>query len=168
MIGPGCARETDVLRAVARGWRDGADADAADHAAACPRCAEVRAAAEVLRAQHVRDTVAARVPLPAVMWWRLERRLREEHARRLHRIALATQAVVLAAAAGGAVGVLQVAAPWLPGSDRVVSDAWGGVLWMLGSWAQRTTSFWTLPVAIVAAVWLLLVPAAVYLGFADE
>jgi hypothetical protein len=145
-----------------------ADADVADHAVACPRCAEVRAAAQLLRAQHVRDTVAARVPSPAVMWWRLERRLREEHARRLHRIALATQGVVLAAAAGGAAGVLQVAAPWLPGSDRVASDVWRGLLWIFGSWAQPATSFWILPVAIVVAVWLLLLPAAMYLGFADE
>jgi hypothetical protein len=163
-----CERETDVLRAVGRGWRDGADADVADHAISCSRCAEVRAAAELLRARHVRDTVAAAVPSPAVIWWRLDRRLREEHARRLQRIALAAQAVVLAAAAGGAVGVLQVAAPWLSGPDSMVSATWGGVLWLLGTWVQPATSFWTLPVAIVAAGWLLLVPVAVYLGFADE
>ncbi len=168
MSRPCCAREADVLCAVGRGWRDGADAEVAEHVVSCPRCTEVRAAAELLCAQHVRDTVAARVPSSAVMWWRLDRRLREDHARRLQRIALATQAVVLAAASGGAVGVLQVAAPWLPGPGSVASDTWGGVVWLLGTWAQVTTSFWTLPAAIVAAAWLLLVPAALYLGFADE
>lgn len=168
MSRPWCAREADVLRVVGRGWRDGADAGVADHAVSCSRCTEVRAAAEWLRAQHVRDTMAARVPSPAVMWWRLDRRLREEHARRLQRIALATQAIVLAAAAGGAVGVLQVAAPWLPGPGSVAADTWGGVVWLLRIWAQATTSFWTLPVAIVAAAWLLLVPAALYLGFAED
>jgi hypothetical protein len=140
----------------------------AEHVTSCARCTEVRAAGEVLRAQHVRDVMAARAPAPAVMWWRLERRLREEHARRLQRIALATQGVVCAAAAGGAVSVLQMAGPWLPGSSSVASGTWDGIAWLFGTWAQTRTSFWTVPVAIVAAAWLLLVPAAVYLGFADE
>jgi hypothetical protein len=168
MSGPWCARETDVLRAVARGWVDRADAGLAEHVVSCARCTEVRAAGELLRAEHVRATVAARVPSAAAIWWRLDRRLREERAQRLQRLALATQAVVVAAAAGGAVGVLQVAAPWLPGPSTVASDTWGGVVWLLGTWAQPSTSFWTLPVAIVAAAWLLLVPVALYLGFADE
>ena len=163
-----CARETDVLRAVGRGWGGGAEAGLVEHVPSCARCTEVLAAAEVLRAQYVRDMVAARVPLPAVMWWRIERRLREEHARRLQRIALATQAVVLAAAAGGAVGVLQMIAVWLPGSSSVASVIRDGAVWLAGNWAQAPTSMWTLPVAIVAAAWLVLVPAALYLGFAEE
>ena len=168
MSGPWCARETDVLRAVARGWADRADAGLGEHVVSCARCTEVRAAGELLRAEHVRATVAARVPSAAAIWWRLDRRRGEEHARRLQRIARATQAVVLAAAAGGAVGVLQVAGPWLPGPGTVASDTWSGVVWLFGTWAQPATSLWTLPIAIVAAAWLLLVPVAFYLGFADE
>ena len=168
MRAPRCAHETDVLRAVGRRWVDWADSGLADHVVSCPRCTEVRAAGELLREEHVRESAAARVPSAGVMWWRLDRRRREEHARRLQRIALATQALVLAAATGGAVGVLQVASPWLPGPATVASDTWSGVVWLFGTWAQPATSFWTLPIAIVAAAWLLLVPVAFYLGFADE
>jgi hypothetical protein len=168
MSGPRCAREADVLRTIGRGWDDEADAGLAEHVGSCGRCTEVRAAGELLRAEHVRETAGARVPSAAAMWWRLDRRLRAEDARRLQRMALATQALVLAAAAGGAVGVLQVAAPWLPGPARMASDTWSGIVWMLGTWPQPSASFWTLPVAIAAAAWLLLVPVALYLGFSDE
>src|SRR5918995_733222 len=99
MTGFSCVRERDVLRAVALEWRDEDDAVLAAHVAACGRCAEVQAAADVLRAQHVRDAQAARVPSGAAMWWRLERRLRAERARRVQRTALILQAVVLASAA---------------------------------------------------------------------
>jgi hypothetical protein len=127
----------------------------------------VRAAADLLRAQHVRDMHAAHVPSPAAMWWRLERRLRDEHARRLQRIAFATQAIVFAAAAGATVAVLQIAAPWLSGARGVATSTWNAAAALLGAGAQ-VTSAWTVPIAIVAVAWLLLVPAALYLGLADE
>jgi hypothetical protein len=101
------------------------------------------------------------------MWWRLERRLREEHARHLQRVAFAVQAVVLAAAAGGVAAVLQIAAPWLPGSGPMAARAWHALVTVVTTWGQATSA-WTLPIAIVAAAWALLVPAALYLGFADE
>jgi hypothetical protein len=110
---------------------------------------------------------AARVPSSAAMWWRVERRVRDERARRLQRVALATQAIVLAATAGGAVAVLQIAAPWLPGARGVAADAWRAAAALLGAGAQ-VTSAWTLPIAIVAAAWLLLIPAALFLGLADD
>src|SRR4051812_43696884 len=101
---PGTLRRAPALpaatrppRAVGRGWRSGTDAAVAGHVAACARCADVQAAAELLRAEHLRIAQAARVPPSAAMWWRVERRLREEHARRMQRIAFAVQAVALAA-----------------------------------------------------------------------
>jgi hypothetical protein len=162
-----CPREADVLRAAARGWRGDADVRLTEHVAACARCTEVRAAADLLRAQHVRDMQGAPVPSSAAMWYRLERRLRDEHARRLQRIAFATQAIVLAATAGGAGAVLQIASPWLPGVRGVAADTWHALTVLLGGVAQLTTA-WTLPIAIVAVAWLLLLPAALFLGLADE
>jgi hypothetical protein len=162
-----CPREAEVLRAVARGWRSDTDVAVAGHAAVCVRCAGVQAAAELLRAEHLRIAQAARVPPSAAMWWRVERRLREEHARRVQRIAFAVQAVVLAAATGGVAAVLQIAAPWLAGSGAIATGAWHAVLTVLTTWGQATSA-WTLPIAIVAAAWALLLPAALYFGFADE
>ena len=167
MSGPCCAREAEVLRAVAREWREHADVVVAAHVAACGRCSEVRAAAELLRVEHLRDTRAARVPSPAAMWWRLERRVREERARRLQRIAFATQAIALAAALGGAAAVLQLAAPWFAGSGTVAAGTWQTGVVVLTAWTQAASA-WTIPIAIVVAAWALLVPAALYLGLADE
>jgi hypothetical protein len=167
-----CAREADVLRAVARGWRAEADAEVAHHALECRRCAAVRAAAELLRADHVRMAQSAHVPPAAALWWRLERRLRDERVARLQRIALATQAITLAASAGAAVAVFQMVVPWLaPGSG--IRSTWEAGLAMLTAWARSTSwtdvaSAWALPLALVAAAWILLVPAVLYLGFADE
>jgi hypothetical protein len=127
----------------------------------------VQAAAELLRAEHLRHLQAARVPPSAAMWWRVERRLREEHARRLQRVAFAVQAVALAAAAGGVAAVLQIATPWLPGSGSMATGAWHALLTVLTTWGEATSA-WTLPIAIVAAAWALLLPAALYFGLADE
>jgi hypothetical protein len=171
MSEPSCSREPEVLRAGAREWRDAADGYVAAHVEECARCAEVRAAAELLRAHHLRELPSARVPSPAAMWWRLERRIREERARRLQRIALATHAVVLAAAAGGAAAVLQIVKPWLGrsslGSSAVAEGAWQAATAMLTAWTQ-VASAWTLPIAIAAGAWALLVPAVLYLGLAKE
>ena len=142
---------------MAREWRGEADAVVAAHVAACERCGEVRAAAELLRAAHVRETQSARVPSPAAMWWRLERRLRQEHARRLQRIALATQAVVLAAAAGVAAAVLQIVAPWLAGSGSVAAGTWQTAMSTLTAWAQAASDG-RFPSRIIVGAWALSCP----------
>jgi hypothetical protein len=101
------------------------------------------------------------------MWWRLDRRLRLERARRAQRVTLALQAVVLAATAGAALAVLQIAGPWVAGSgDVLVHAVQRVVLALAGSSPDWAT--WTTPLALFAAAWLLLVPAALYLAVADE
>jgi hypothetical protein len=168
-----CSREPHVLRAVARGWSGDADGEVARHAAGCLRCAAVRAAAELLRDEHMRLAQATHVPTAAAMWWRLDRRLRDERVARLQRLALATQAVTLAASAGAAVAVFQMVAPWAAKPGSGVRIAWEAALAMLAAWARTTAwievaSAWALPLALAAAVWMLLVPAVLYLGFADD
>ena len=170
---PLCSRERDVLRAVARRWREDADAEVARHAAACARCEAVRAAAELLRDEHAHLAQAAQVTPAAAMWWRLDRRLRDERVARLQRLTLAAQAVTLAASAGVAVAVFQMVAPWLTRSNGAVRNTWEAGVAMFTAWTRSTpwidvTSAWALPLALVAAAWILLVPAVLYLGFADE
>ena len=173
MRDPLCSRERDVLRAVARGWRGNADPEVARHAAACPRCEAVRAAAELLRDEHARIAQAAQVTPAAAMWWRLDRRLRDERVARLQRLTLAAQAVTLAASAGAAVAVFQMVAPWLTRSEGDVRSTWEAGLAMLTVWTRSTpwtdvAAAWALPLALVAAAWMLLVPAVLYLGLADD
>jgi len=162
-----CPRERDVLVAVSRAWRVKSDEAVAAHADACARCAGVRAAAELLRAEHLRQIQATRVPSGAAMWWRLERRLRQEQARRAQRIALGVQAVVLACAAGVAAAVIQIASPWLRGTGTAAFEGWTDLVPSLAVWANALAS-WAVPVAMLVAAWLVLVPAAVYLGLADD
>jgi hypothetical protein len=163
-----CARERDVLRAVAREWREECDAVVATHVASCGRCSEVRAAAELLRAQHERDTQAARVASGAAMWWRLERRVDAERARRAHRTAVLIQAVVLASAAGVAAAVLQIVAPWLHGPASAAADTWSAAIaGAVTAWSRAATK-WTVPIALLMSAWMLLVPAALYLAFTAD
>lgn len=166
MTGPYCPREPEILRAAGRAWREATDADAAAHASTCPRCADVRAAAELLLADLARETQSARVPSGAAMWWRLERRLRHERARRMQRIALGLQAMVLACAAGVALAVLQIAAPWLDYSGAAL-QRWSGMISALAAFSNAVAT-WTLPVAMLTAAWLVLLPAAVYLWLVEE
>jgi hypothetical protein len=173
MRDPLCSRERDVLRAVARRWRGEADAEVARHAAACSRCEAVRAAAELLRDEHAGIAQAAQVTPAAAMWWRLDRRLREERVARLQRLTLAAQAVTLAASAGVAVAVFQMLAPWLTGSDSAVRSTWDAGLAMLTGWTRSASwadvaSAWALPLTLIAVAWILLVPAVLYLGLADD
>ena len=166
MKAPYCPRETDVLRAVARARWEDADAGVTAPAATWARGPAVRPAAELLRASFMSDSDAARVPSAAAMWWRLERRHRHEQARRMQRIAFAVQALVLACTAGVAVGIIQIAAPWLQ-SGSAALRRWDGVGAALAAFSNGVAT-WMLPVAMLVAAWLVLVPAAVYLGLADD
>lgn len=161
-----CPRERDVLRAVARGWRDEDAAEVTNHVESCPRCTEVKAAAELLRAEHARLVQQAKVPPAAAMWWKLDRRIRHEDARRAQRIATAVQALVLAAGAGVAAAVIQIAAPWLRGTGTAL-QGWADLEPVAAFWSHALTT-WSLPIAMLVGAWLILVPAAVYLGLADE
>jgi hypothetical protein len=152
---------------VARAWCGAEDSEVAAHIADCSRCAAVRTAAEQLRAAYTRDLQAARVPPAAAMWWRLERRRAAEHAQRVQRLTSALQALVLAAAAGVAVAAAQIASPWLPLPGAFATDAWQVLRGALAGWPAAAPA-WMLPVAVVVGAWVLLVPAALYVGLADE
>jgi hypothetical protein len=163
---PCCPREPDVLRAAALGWHDAAR-ELIAHVQACPRCTDVRAAADLLRRHWLQESQAARVPPAAAMWWRLDRRLRAERVRRAHRVALALQAMVLAAALGAAIAVLEIATPWLAGPGRFIVDAAQGTASILAGWPAWRPP-WPPAVTWALGAWVLLLPLALYLTLADE
>jgi hypothetical protein len=162
-----CPREPEVLRTVALGWQGAEDRDVARHCEACVRCAEVRAAAEMLRDALARDAQSARVPSAEAMWWRLERRLRLEQIQRAQRITLATQAIVLACTVGVGAAVIQIARPWLSRVGIAALEPFSGFGAALTTVSQALAA-WATPVSIIVMAWLVLVPAAVYLGLADD
>jgi hypothetical protein len=161
-----CRREPDVLRATARGWHEAAP-ELIAHVEACRRCADVRAAADLLRRTWLQDAQAARVAPGAAMWWRLDRRLRAERFRRAQRVTLALQGLVLAAAAGAALAVLQIAAPWLAGPGGFLLEAAQGTASMLAAWPEWRPT-WPAAMTWVLGAWMLLLPLALYLTLTDE
>ena len=125
MSGPCCARETDVLRAVARGWRDRGRR----------RRGGTRRVLRPLHRSAGRSRTAARGARARHAWRRACRRPPPCGGGSNAASARSTRGGCsvspsprrpssLAAAAGGAVGVLQMAAPWLPGPGTVAADTW--------------------------------------------
>lgn len=146
-----CGREQDVLDAVAsRRWPDRAGDELRAHVAACAICADLAEVAQALQEEHARVWRDARVPAPGLVWWRAEMRARQEAARTAARPILLAQAVAAACAAGLALALLSLTAPWLRDVDWLV------VL-------QRG-----LPLAVIVAAWLVVAPVALYLVFSDE
>lgn len=156
-----CSREAGIVEAAARGWSGDADAALAAHAAGCPRCLEVMAAAEAMRADCAREVAAARVPASAVVWWRLERRLREDRARTARRMLTVAHGLAGAVVAGvtlaAAQALLPVVRPALAGWTKTAS-----ALASVPDWLTLAPG-WVTPIAVMAGVLLLLAPTALYL-----
>jgi hypothetical protein len=75
---PGCEREPEVVRALARGKLP---EDLLQHTAACPVCSEVRSITQEL--QHLlQDSVEEPLESAASVWWRLNLRMRRERVNR--------------------------------------------------------------------------------------
>jgi len=156
-----CAREAGIVEAAARGWTGPADAALAAHAAECPDCLEVMAAAEAMRIACAREVAAARVPASAVVWWRLERRLREDRARTARRMLTVAHGVAGAVVAGVAVAAGEVLLPVV----RPAVAGWtktAAALAAVPDWLTLAPG-WTAPIAVTAAVLLVLAPTAAYL-----
>lgn len=166
MTGRTCRREREVLRVVARDAGTPADPDVLGHAETCARCREVRAAAEALRAAWLQEAEAARVPPAAAMWWRLDRRVRLDRARRVQHATWVLHGLLVAAVLGAGIAVLQMTVPWLSGSGSVLADTVQGTASVVGAWSEAPAG-WAIAVALIVAA-SLLVPAALYLGFADD
>ena len=137
MTAPECARETEIVDAIAAGqWPDAAPETLRAHVASCPVCADLALAASAL---HDDAAVANQAPmaLPSAgqVWWRAELRARHEAARLAQRPVLAVQVVaavvVLAALVTGVRALLPTPGPGWPGrpaAARTVSLATIGPL----------------------------------------
>lgn len=162
-----CAREADVLRAAVGGWTGPGAEELTLHVAECARCVEVTAAAEAVREACTRDIGEARVPPSAVVWWRLERRLREDRARAARRPLTVVQGIAAAAGVGVTLGVLQVARPWMGAGVGAVTATTSAAWATVSGWSS-VASQWMLPLTLMAAVVLVLAPTALYLGLVEE
>jgi hypothetical protein len=158
-----CARENDVLRAAAGGWSRPEDQALAAHAAECARCLDVMTEAAAVRQACAHDLASARVPSSAVVWWRLERRLREDRARAARRALTVTHGVAGAVAAGVVLAAAEAFSPFL----RPAFTAGWSVITTRPEWLVLSPG-WTLPLGLMALAVALLAHAAVYLGLGRD
>src|SRR5688572_2159784 len=108
-----CEREFDVLDAVMSGrWPDGCEDELRIHAQRCAVCVDLVGVAHAVRSEHLSEVQEANVPPSGVVWWKAQRRARQEAVTAAARTITAVQtgmmaaAVVIGLAIIGGVGVL--------------------------------------------------------------
>ena len=119
----------------------------------CPECGPLVALAEQIRCEFAETQQQARVPTPEIVWWRAQMRAREEAARTAARPIFFTQALAVAALIGLLVSII------------------GRLTLPVLSWAAfppLPTGFPLVPIAIAAACWLIIAPAALYFAFSRD
>jgi len=149
-----CEREELVLDLL-RSGRDLADSDLAPHVATCAACADLVAVASAILDEHHTITHDASVPTSGVIWWRMQRRMREEAVRKATRTMTVVQAISIAATVAIAIAI--VGFKTLAGSiDKIHLPE------------LATLAPWTLPLAIALTACLALAPVAIWLGLARD
>lgn len=163
---PECERESEALEAVRSGrWPERCGAELREHVPACQSCSELTAIADTILTSQDDAMRQAEVPRASVIWWRAQRRARQDAARTVRRAAVTLQwvAVLGGAAAGLAVvGVVAFSplAKWI--SHAAVE------LRLLQFDLPSLQSLGTLPLLLVAGTWLLLLPVALYVAWSDR
>jgi predicted anti-sigma-YlaC factor YlaD len=150
-----CEREELVLD-VLRSGRNLADTDLAAHLATCVPCTELVAVASALLDEHHVATQTSSVPTSGVVWWRMQRRAREEALRKAARTVTAVQTISIAAAIAIAIGIVGATADW---------RSWLPTMFHL---PNMTVLAQSLPLAIALAACLALAPVALYVTLARD
>ncbi len=163
-----CSREAEVIRAA---WGEGGRAplhdELAAHLADCPACAQTAALARLFHDERELLVAAAHPPSAGAVWWRSQRRAREEAARKAARPIALVHGVALGCAAAAAAAV---AAYGVNGVREVVGRFDG----LASRWQAAVPSVpggpVTLPhvAVLMLAVALILAPVAIYLALSEE
>lgn len=96
-----CERELDVVNALMDGrWPDGCEPALREHTAVCATCGELVQIAGSVRAQHLATMQRAAVPPSGLVWWRAQRRVRQEA------LATASQAITTVQAVSVGIGLV--------------------------------------------------------------
>jgi hypothetical protein len=162
-----CPREAETVRA-AWGERPGADVDAdlAAHLADCPRCAEIALLAQAFREDRAALGAAAPVPSAGLVWWRAQRRAREESARRAAGPIALVHAIAIGCAAAAAVALFSVALGSFDGWFSASTARWS---WpALAGAAADAAAGLPYGAVLVLATSLILAPVALYLAFSER
>lgn len=150
-----CPREPEVLDAlIAARWPDACDGELRAHADSCALCADLVLVASSIAA----DAPHATVPTSGVVWWKIQRRERQE-------AALAASRTITIVQASSIVGAI-----------ALVLTILGGVSAMTGNWRTwlaRAVEIAQIPQWNIALLCMFLVlvtlgPVALYLAVSKE
>lgn len=167
-----CAREEDVLEAIASGrWPDACDVSLRAHAESCDLCRDLVEVAMLVQEDGAALRAEVRVPSAGSVWWRSQVRARAEAEQAVMRPMLVVAACGATALVALIAAVLTLGMPWTMG---LLLDSVGmltrlqpsvevsvGLLPMAWGVLER----WLVPLVLVG---LLLVAAPVALYFADR
>ena len=146
-----CPRAQEALDVVRAGrWPDGCDDETRAHIGACTDCSESVQVASMIAADYHAAVRSARVPSSGLVWWRAQRRAREEAERTATRVITALQGASVAIGLTTAVAIV---------GPEAVSKAFAFVSAMPG---------WSLPLLAVLTASLALTPVAVYLAVSRD
>jgi hypothetical protein len=119
----------------------------------CPECGPLVALAEQIRREFASTAQQAHVPTPEIVWWRAQMRAREDAARTAARPILFTQALAVAALIGLLVSVV--------GRLTLPVMSWAG-------FPEMPAGLPLVPIAVAAACWFIVAPAALYFAFSRD
>jgi hypothetical protein len=120
----------------------------------CPECGPLVALARQIRREFEHTQHQARVPTAEIVWWRAQMRAREEAARTAARPIFFTQALAVAALIGLLISVV--------GRITLPVMSWAGIA------AELPAGLPLAPIAIAAACWLIVAPAALYFALSRD
>lgn len=150
-----CPQEQETLSMVQAGrWPDGCDDTMRTHVAACATCGDVVRVGSLIAADYHASLRSSQVPAPGLVWWRMQRRSRQEAIRTASRVITVVQAIAVAAGVAVAIGILVATSRAFSFDATAVS--------------KTVLAQWSLPLIIALASWLALAPVAVYLAVSKD
>jgi hypothetical protein len=150
-----CPLEQETLAVVQAGrWPDGCDNVSRAHVDACPICGDIVRVASLVAADYQATLRTARVPNSGLVWWRMQRRARQEAVRTASRVITIVQAIAVAAGVAIAMGIIAAA-------SRSFSPAPAEI-------STTIVAQWGIPLLIALAAWLTLAPVAVYFAVSKD
>jgi predicted anti-sigma-YlaC factor YlaD len=155
-----CERQDELLDALsADRWPERCEPELRAHAGSCAVCRDLLAVAAAFRDDLARDPEPHPLPSAGVVWWRIQRRAREEAARTAARAATIVQFSMVAAAIAFALTIV--------GVGSLASPEWRAFTTELGA-AAHSIAQWGVPVLLVLVTWVALAPVALYLMITEE
>jgi hypothetical protein len=150
-----CLQEQETLAIVQSGrWPDGCDDVSRAHIKDCAICGDLVRVGAMIANDYQTSARVARVPNSGLVWWRMQRRAKQEAVRNTSRVITIVQAIAVAAGVAVAIGILVATGRAFSFGPADVSRA------MLAQWG--------FPLLIALAAWLALAPVAVYLAVSKD